>query len=167
MRRGVAVLRCCGVTVLGYFGIGGVGSQDGVGKAPLLRSPINVLGLIFLVGFLVFSLVTARVSSGPENAKVAKAKLDVATYLLAIDQFEKDCGRYPTEQEGLEALSVAPANLVGWNGPYLQAKILCDPWGNPYLYEVGPGDRFRIRSLGADDTPGGVGENADIVDGEG
>ena len=99
-----------------------------------------------------------------EQSRIDKAKSDLLTFRGAIDQFRLDCDRYPTTQEGFDALRNQPSGVSGWHGPYLQ-KDLTDPWGNPYVYQT-PGrngrDGYLIGSYGADGVQGGDGDNADI-----
>jgi general secretion pathway protein G len=65
--------------------------------------------------------------------------------------------------EGLQALVAKPASANGWNGPYLKGGLPADPWGNPYHYaNPGPNGGLEILSLGADNAPGGEGENVDV-----
>ncbi|MES6459362.1 type II secretion system protein GspG, partial [Cutibacterium acnes] len=75
--------------------------------------------------------------------------------------FKLDVGRYPTTDEGLDALVKAPSGVRGWNGPYVKGDIPLDPWGRPYRYTLQNG-KLEIVSLGADGAPGGEGEDADI-----
>ncbi len=73
-------------------------------------------------------------------------------------------GRYPTSEEGLEALRKQPSGLDAWAGPYLTKSVPKDPWGNNYIYSY-PGDHgdFDIISQGADGAAGGEKEDKDIV----
>jgi type II secretion system protein G len=80
------------------------------------------------------------------------------TFGSAIDNFKMDCGRYPTNIEGLEALVTAPPALKGrWKGPYLEApRIPLDPWGHAYGYEriLHKGsDSFALSCGGGEATP--------------
>jgi general secretion pathway protein G len=103
-----------------------------------------------------------------DKAKVDSARTKMAGIENALERFQLDCGRLPDESEGgLDALLVAPADIEGkWNGPYLKASQLLDPWGSPYVYvsqgQVNPGG-FDLISYGADGQEGGKGDNADIV----
>lgn len=82
----------------------------------------------------------------------------------ALDAYRIDVGRYPSTEQGLNALVARPANAPRWNGPYLQNVIPPDPWGKPYTYRS-PADNFdfQITSYGKDGAQGGTGENADIT----
>lgn len=81
-----------------------------------------------------------------------------------LELFRLDAGRYPTPEEGLDALMKQPAEVPIWNGPYMgQASGLIDPWGNPYRFKS-PGDNGEIDvfSYGSDNAPGGTGEAKDV-----
>ena len=59
-----------------------------------------------------------------------------------------------------------PGSVSGWNGPYMKGGVPTDPWGNPYRYaNPGPSGGLEIASYGADNAPGGEGENADVSNG--
>ena len=80
-----------------------------------------------------------------------------------------DHGRYPTAEQGLDALRVHPTLQPppsNWNGPYLRKDVPLDPWGLPYVY-LSPGEinprGYDLFSLGADGQVGGEGEDADVV----
>jgi general secretion pathway protein G len=102
---------------------------------------------------------------------VGKSKKDLAKPSLAfvegaIERYALACGEYPNDSDGLDALLSPPAGLEEkWNGPYLKASQLLDPWGNPIIYvaegEINPGS-FDLISLGADGTEGGEGDAEDI-----
>jgi len=85
----------------------------------------------------------------------------------ALANFRLDCGRFPTQDEGLEALLFEPDDLEEnkWDDPYLKRSELLDPWEHPYIY-VAEGERnpgsFDLISLGADGEPDGEGDNEDI-----
>lgn len=94
-----------------------------------------------------------------EAAKVAAAKQELAALGTACDLFELDLGRYPTTEEGINALIAPPASLNDsskWKGPYIQAKHPpLDPWGNPYRYSFrNPGAAVELYSTGPDGQPG-------------
>jgi len=98
---------------------------------------------------------------GKSEVKVTRAQIDA--FEKALDQYRLDTGRYPTTEQGLNALLVKPANEPKWSGPYLRKGVPPDPWGNPYLYRS-PGEKaeYDLLSLGKDGQPGGVGEAADL-----
>jgi general secretion pathway protein G len=100
---------------------------------------------------------------GKSQVKMAKAQLDALD--KALDTFRLDVGRYPTTEEGLQALVVQPTGEARWNGPYLKKGVPADPWGRSYLYAQ-PGTHggdFDLQSYGKDGAPGGSGEDADVT----
>jgi general secretion pathway protein G len=112
---------------------------------------------------LLAGLVGPRVLNQLGGAKTKTAAVQIKELEQAAELFKLDVGRFPTNQEGLQGLVTQPAGVSGWNGPYLRKGLPADPWGNPYRYE-NPGKHgdIDIYSLGADNAPGGSGENADI-----
>jgi general secretion pathway protein G len=112
---------------------------------------------------LLASLVGPRVLSQLGGAKSKTAALQIADLEKSLEIFKLDVGRFPNTKEGLDALAVRPGSLAGWNGPYLKGGVPMDPWGKPYIFNS-PSDKggIEILTLGADATPGGEGENADI-----
>lgn len=124
---------------------------------------IELLVVIVIIGILAAFVTPNLVRSlGKSKAELAKAKMAIIEN--AIARFYMDCGRYPSDAEGLEVLVSNPGD-PGWNGPYLKPSQILDPWGNPYIYiaegTVNPGS-FDLISCGADGVEGGEGENADI-----
>ena len=93
--------------------------------------------------------------------QVAKAQIE--SLEKALDQYRLDTRRYPSTEEGLEALMAKPASAVSWSGPYLKKAVPADPWGHAYVYRA-PGTKgeFELFSYGRDGKPGGSGEDADI-----
>lgn len=118
-----------------------------------------VIAIIALLAGLVGPAVMDRLG----GAKSKTAGIQIADLDKALEIFKLDVGRYPSNAEGLQALVAKPASAGGWNGPYLKGGLPTDPWGNPYRYaNPGPGGGIEILSLGADNAPGGEGENADV-----
>jgi general secretion pathway protein G len=119
---------------------------------------------LLLIVSLLFVLVAPRLFSKLDRGKHATAKEQIELLGQALDQVEKDIGRYPTTTEGLDTLIHNPG-MSKWHGPYLQRNATPnDPWGRPYNYES-PGKRgdYDLYSYGADGLPGGEGINRDIV----
>jgi len=124
---------------------------------------LELLVVMVIIGLLA-GLVAPRYFAqvGKSNTKVARAQIN--SLEQALDQFRLDVGRYPSTDEGLDALNVAPASLDGWSGPYLKKGIPLDPWGKPYLYrQPGTNAEIDLYSYGKDGRPGGTGEDADVV----
>lgn len=99
---------------------------------------------------------------GKAEVKAARAQIDALE--KALDQYRLDVGRYPTTEQGLNALVVQPGATTRWTGPYLKKGLPPDPWGKPYLYKS-PGDHgeFDLFSYGRDGAQGGSGEDADVT----
>lgn len=125
---------------------------------------IELLVVLVILGLLA-ALAGPRVMKYLGGAKSDTAKLQVEELASAMDLYKLEVGRYPTTEEGLEALVKAPGGVTGWNGPYLKKKeVPKDPWGNSFHYAA-PGQHgaFDLYSLGADNQEGGEGENKDLV----
>jgi general secretion pathway protein G len=116
---------------------------------------IEILVVITILG-LIAAAVAVNVVGQLGEAKVKQAKTDLHTLENCLDLFKIDKGRYPTTEEGLQAVVAA-----GKCKPRLK-----DPWGRDYVY-LCPGqlhpESFDLKSYGADGQPGGDGENADVV----
>ena len=131
---------------------------------------IELLVVLVILGLLA-ALVGPRILGRIGGAKQEVAKSQIAMLEAALDQYRLDMGRYPTTEEGLEALINPPQDeeeRKNWRGPYLKKrKIPKDPWGHPYHYRC-PGEHgdYDLFSYGADGQPGGEGENADITNWE-
>jgi len=99
---------------------------------------------------------------GKSEVKIAKAQIDALE--KALDQYRLDTHRYPSTEQGLEALVTKPQGEANWNGPYLKKAVPRDPWGKPYMYRI-PGQKseFDLLSYGRDGRPGGAGDDADIT----
>lgn len=124
---------------------------------------LELLVVIAILGLLVGYVAPQYFAQvGKSEIKVAQAQIDA--FEKALDQFRLDMKRYPTTEEGLEALVTRPANLANWHGPYLRKSVPLDPWGNPYSYRA-PGQKadYDLMSFGRDGKPGGSDEAADIT----
>ena len=122
--------------------------------------------IVIMVISLIATVIAPRIFKGLSEAQSGIAKSKMAIIEAALVRFYKDCGRYPDDSEGLDALIVPPSDLEDkWNGRYLKPSDILDPWGNPYIYvaegQINPGS-FDLISLGADGQDGGEGDNADI-----
>jgi general secretion pathway protein G len=124
---------------------------------------LELLVVMVLIGLLA-GFVAPRYFAqvGKSQVKVAKAQIDALD--KALDQYRIDVGRYPTTEEGLQALRVQPGSEAKWAGPYLKKDVPNDPWGHPYVYQQpGAHGDFDLISYGKDGRPGGTGEDADIT----
>jgi general secretion pathway protein G len=124
---------------------------------------IELLVVIAILAMLA-AVVGVNVMGRLGKTKSQAAALQIADFEKTLDVFKLDIGRYPTNAEGLQAL-ITRTSDSNWNGPYLKSgSIPADPWGNPYHYaNPGPSGDIEIISYGADNQPGGTGENADIT----
>lgn len=125
------------------------------GRARLHRSEagytlMELLVVLAILGLLA-AIATPMVLHYLDSAKVSTAKTEVSNLAAGLDLFKYDVGRYPTTEEGLEALVSAPDGVENWNGPYVKKTTkLTDPWGHPYNYRY-PGSHaeFDLYSYGA------------------
>jgi len=137
-------------------------------RAPSRVAPAGFTLLELLVVIVIIGLLAAYV--GPKyfsqlgKSEVTVAKAQIEAFDKSLDTYRLDVGRYPSGEEGLNALMAAPPSAgAKWNGPYLKKGVPQDPWGHPYQYRS-PGTKgeYEIVSLGKDGQPGGTGDNADI-----
>ena len=130
-------------------------------------SLIELLVVMVIIGLLA-ALVAPRFIRQEEKAKLKAARAQIELLGTALDTFRLDVGRYPTSQEGLEALRRQPGGVERWDGPYLKKEVPADPWGKPYVYRS-PGEHgpYDLLSYGADGAPGGEGDNQDVTSWEG
>lgn len=113
---------------------------------------------------LLAGLVGPQVMKFLGSSKTKTAKLQIEEFSGALDLYRLEVGRYPSTNEGLDALVQKPSDAPNWNGPYLKkTQVPKDPWGFEYRYRS-PGEHgaFDIYSLGSDNAEGGDGENQDV-----
>jgi len=124
---------------------------------------LELLVVLVILGLLV-GYVAPKYFSQLGKSEVKTARAQISSLEKALDQYRLDTGRYPTTEQSLSALNVAPAGESRWAGPYLQKAVPNDPWGRSYIYKS-PGDHgdFDLSSLGKDGQAGGSDENVDIV----
>jgi general secretion pathway protein G len=127
---------------------------------------IEIMVVVVILGILV-AFAVPNILDNPERARVTKAESDIRTIENALEMYKLDNYRFPTTEQGLEALVEeprTPPEPPQWKaGGYLR-ELPTDPWGNPYQY-LGPEDadgRPQILTLGADGRPGGEGPDADL-----
>ena len=123
---------------------------------------LELLVVMVIIGLLA-GYVGPRFFSQIGKSEVSTTKAQIDAFEKGLDQYRIDVGRYPSSEQGLQALMTAPAGESRWQGPYLRKAVPADPWGNAYRYaNPGPNGGIEILSLGADNAPGGEGENADV-----
>jgi general secretion pathway protein G len=126
---------------------------------------IEVMVVVIILGVLA-AIAVPRIMDRPDEARVTKAQHDIRALASALNLYRLDNYRYPTTDQGLEALVEKPVGSPeprNWkDGGYLD-RLPKDPWGNDYQY-LSPGEHgeFDLYSLGADARPGGEGVDADI-----
>jgi len=126
---------------------------------------LEVMVVVVILGILA-ALVVPKILSRPDEARVTAAKQDIASVMQALKLYRLDNQRYPTTEQGLQALVTQPATAPltpNWKAGGYVERLPKDPWGNPYQY-LNPGIHGEIDmlSFGADGAPGGEGNDADI-----
>lgn len=124
---------------------------------------IEVMVVVVILGILA-AIVVVRVADKPQQARVVRAKQDIAAIGNALDLYKLDNGFYPSTDQGIQALVTQPNSdplPQNWH-QYLQ-QMPKDPWGHDYIY-LNPGvhNEIDISSYGPTGRPGGTGENAEI-----
>lgn len=126
---------------------------------------IELLVVLVILGLLA-GLVGPQVMKYLGTSKSKTALLQIKDLGAALDLYRLEVGRYPSVEEGLNALVESPPGTDSrWNGPYLKKReVPKDPWGFDYHYRFpGEQDIYDLYSLGADNAQGGNGEDADIL----
>ena len=118
---------------------------------------IELLLVLVILGVLA-AVVVPKFTKRSEQARITAARTDIANLEVVLDALEIECGRYPTTQEGLQALVTEPSGIRDWHGPYIKRGVPNDPWGHPYVYKS-PGQHntsdYDLHSLGPDGQEGG------------
>ena len=126
---------------------------------------VEIMVVVVIIGILGM-LVVPKLLGRTGEARVTAARTDIATLMQALKLYKLDNQRYPTTEQGLQALVQKPTTgpaANGWKeGGYVE-KLPKDPWGNNYQYlQPGLHGEIDVFSLGADGQPGGAGEDADV-----
>ena len=125
---------------------------------------VELLVVLIILG-LIAAFAAPQVIKFVGGAKTDSAKIQIERLSSVLDLYRLQVGRYPSDDESLNALMEQPADAPNWDGPYLKkADSLIDPWGRPYLYRF-PGEHgdYDIYTLGADGQEDGEGENQDLT----
>lgn len=126
---------------------------------------IEIMVVVVIMGILA-ALVVPKLMGRADDARITAAKQDIATLMQALKLYKLDNQRFPSTEQGLQALISKPTSgpaANGWkNGGYVE-KLPKDPWGGQYQY-LSPGVKGEVDvfSYGADGQPGGSGNDADI-----
>lgn len=122
---------------------------------------IELLLVVVIIGILA-AIVVPKLTGRSEDARISAAKSDLNNIRTALSMYEVDNGKYPTTDQGLNALLQKPGGAPepkNWKGPYLQnlTEVPLDPWGHKYEY-LSPGAKnatgFDLFSAGPDGQPG-------------
>jgi general secretion pathway protein G len=126
---------------------------------------IEVMVVIVIIAVLA-ALIVPKVMSRPDEARVTAARQDIGAIVQALKLYKLDNMRYPTTEQGLQALVKKPAAAPvpeNWKGNGYLEKLPKDPWGTPYKYlQPGLHGDVDVMSYGADREAGGEGNDADI-----
>jgi len=135
------------------------GRESWKAKGFTLVELLVVMVIIGLLAALVGPKLFPKLGKGKQSA--AKAQIELLGQ--GLDQMRLDIGRYPTTQEGLNALTTNPG-IDSWDGPYLKKAVPLDPWGRPYTYQSpGTHGEYDLLSYGRDGNAGGDGEDKDVT----
>ena len=126
---------------------------------------IEVMVVIAILAILA-AMIVPKVMSRPDEARVVAARQDIAALMLALKLYRLDSKRYPTTEQGLQALVAKPSQAPvpdNWKAGGYVERLPMDPWGKPYQY-LNPGlhGEIDVFSYGADGALGGEGFDADI-----
>ncbi len=114
--------------------------------------------LVLVILATLAAVVVPKFTRRSEQARITATRTDIANLEVALDAFEIDTGRYPTNEGGLGALLAEPTDVTEWHGPYIKRGLPKDPWKNPYVYKS-PGRHntsgYDLHSFGPDKQDGG------------
>ena len=134
--------------------------------SPIYQRGFTLMELlvVVLIIALLTGIVAPRLMGQVARSEITAAQAQLSAVSKALQAYRLDVGRFPTTEEGLDALLQRSGNDPRWRGPYLQAAVPDDPWGMPYQYAApGPqGEDFLLWSLGRDRKSGGEGDDADL-----
>jgi general secretion pathway protein G len=123
---------------------------------------LEIMIVVVIIGLLAAAVVP-RFLENVDDAQIARAKLDLRQVETMLTLYRLDNFRYPSTNDGLEALVTNPGETVAPNWRQKLQKLPVDPWKRQYLY-LNPGQHgeFDVFTYGADGQEGGEGINADI-----
>lgn len=125
---------------------------------------LELLIVMIIIGLLA-ALIGPKMIGRVGESRQTVAKQQIEGFSSAMEMYKLDTTKYPTQEQGLEALVTEPQGIANWKGPYLKKKFIPkDPWGNNYVYTY-PGEHgdYDIVSYGADGNSGGDGEAKDVA----
>jgi len=124
---------------------------------------MEMLVVLVVIG-MIAAVAIPQVLKLLGGAKAKAARIQLETLSNSLLYYQNDVGTFPTSKQGLVALWKAPADVDGWNGPYVRReKQLVDPWGHPFIYRIpGAAGPYDLITLGSDGKEGGTGDDADL-----
>lgn len=125
---------------------------------------LELLIVMIIIGLLA-ALIGPKMIGRVGESRQTVAKQQIEGFSSSMEMYKLDTTKYPTQEQGLEALVTEPQGIANWKGPYLKKKFIPkDPWGNNYVYTY-PGEHgdYDIVSYGADGNSGGDGEAKDVA----
>lgn len=126
---------------------------------------IEIMIVVVIIGILG-AFIVPKIMGRPDEARIIAAKQDIATISQALKLYKLDNLRYPTTEQGLQALVKKPVIdpvPPNWKGNGYLERLPADPWKHPYQYlQPGLHGDFDVMSFGADNAQGGEGNDADI-----
>lgn len=128
-------------------------------------SLLELMVVVVILSILALVIVP-RVIDRPDQARAARAQSDIAAIQAAVNLYRLDNFRYPTTDQGLQALVTRPSTdpvPQNWSASGYMDRVPQDPWGRPYQYlQPGVHGDFDVFTYGADGVAGGSGVDADI-----
>ncbi len=128
------------------------------------RKGMTLLEIMIVLAILagLIAVLATQVRNRLKKARINEARIQIAEYGKALDMFYTDCGFYPSNDQGLQALLEAPSNCSNWGPDAYVKKLGNDPWNHPFVYESS-GSSYKLKSYGSDGKDGGTGDAADIT----
>ena len=119
---------------------------------------LEMVIVMAIIGILAGGIITFM-GDFDEGPKLQKAETEIQGLDAALIQYKTNAGRYPTQEQGLQALVAKPTTSpIPKKHAKLLTKIPKDPWGNDYIYKM-PGSKnprkYEIISYGPDGKEGG------------
>jgi general secretion pathway protein G len=129
---------------------------------------IEIMLVVLIIGILM-GVVVPRMVGQTKSAKIKACKASIRNIGVALSAFEVRAGRFPTTQEGLQALVTKPSGLSDdeWEGPYLN-EMPKDAWGQEFIYRS-PGEHnadYDLISKGPDKQENTPDDIANFATGE-
>jgi general secretion pathway protein G len=112
------------------------------------------------------ALVVPKLIENVDRARVARAQSDIRAIQTALDLYRLDNFKYPTTEQGMQALVKQPndPSITNYRAEGYLPAVPKDPWNNLYQYASpgADGKPYEVLTFGRDGKPGGEGYDADI-----